>query len=295
MVEPHTPSDSEQPQNRPLLDRPYAARQLIVVVDDAAVEEAKRKQPSKEGASKDHAALLLGTAASVVGVAASVIAPFPVGIIVSVVAELARGLTRLREEGVQVSVISQSEAVGLRFPPGHPRHNVLYVGHPADPKVYFTTAQFHRLTFEHKFAEAVHLLMALGATTLEVQHIAGWSSEFSSKLGVALPPADVEAGLDASRSKKSGSQLLFTASLEGSKSPSVPDNLVWYHHEPTWQRIADGRLSYGLKDFTLTVSYEDDFGINAGLKLKAGKVGLDLGGQFEDHQSTVWRIVGKFS
>jgi len=289
MADPDKPS-SEELQD-PLLDGPYAARQLIVVVDDAAVEEAKRKQPFKEGTSKDQTSLLLGTAVSVV----SGFVPFPVGLIVPVLAELAKGLTRLREEGVQVSVISQAEAASLRFPPGHPRHNVLYVGHPADPKVYFTTAQFHRLTFEHKFAEAVHLLMALGATTLEVQHIVGWSSEFSSKLGVALPPADMETSAEASRTKKSGSQLLFTATLEGTKTPKVPECLVWYHHEPTWQRIADGRLSYGLKDFTLTVSYEDDFGINAGLKLKAAKVGLDLGGQFEDHQSTVWRIVGKFA
>lgn len=283
---------AEKRQDGSLLEGPYAARQLIVVVDDVAVEQARRKQSPGERATEDQTQrLIIGAAAGVV----SLVAPFPVGIIVPIIVDLVKGLTRLREEGVEVSVISQSQAASLRFPPGHPRHNVLYVGHPADPKVYFTTAQFHRLTFEHKFAEAVHLLMALGATTLEVEHIAGWSSEFSSKLGIVLPPAEIEAGVEANKNRRSGAKLLFTATLEGTKNPRIPDNLVWYHHEPTWQRIADGRLSYGLKDFTLTVSYEDDFGINAGLKLKAAKVGLDLGGQFEDHQSTVWRIVGKFA
>ena len=53
-------------------------------------------------------------------------------------------------------------------------------------------------------------------------------------------------------------------------------------------------MNFGLNDFSLSVAYEDDFGINAGLKLAVANAGLDLGGRFEDHQSTVWRLEGTF-
>ncbi|GAB5097948.1 hypothetical protein [Caballeronia sp. HLA56] len=44
----------------------------------------------------------------------------------------------------------------------------------------------------------------------------------------------------------------------------------------------------------MTVNYEDDFGINEGLKLTATKAGLELGGSFEDHRATTWKLRGKF-
>ncbi len=53
-------------------------------------------------------------------------------------------------------------------------------------------------------------------------------------------------------------------------------------------------MHYGLRNFSVTVTYEDDFGVNADLKAAAERAGLDLGGTFEDHQATVWRIVGQF-
>ena len=53
-------------------------------------------------------------------------------------------------------------------------------------------------------------------------------------------------------------------------------------------------MKYGLKDFSLSVTYNDDFGINAGLKMQVAKVGLELGGKFEDHAATEWKISGKF-
>jgi hypothetical protein len=58
--------------------------------------------------------------------------------------------------------------------------------------------------------------------------------------------------------------------------------------------VAEGRLDYGLEDFSLVVTYEDDYGINANLKASAVGAGLELGGNFEDHQATIWRIAGKF-
>lgn len=87
---------------------------------------------------------------------------------------------------------------------------------------------------------------------------------------------------------------LTPPTLSQGRHAAIPDDLIWYHHEPTWQNIADGRLNHGLMDFSLTVSYEDDFGINLGLTASAQRAGMELGGKFEDHQNTVWQVVGRF-
>ena len=55
------------------------------------------------------------------------------------------------------------------------------------------------------------------------------------------------------------------------------------------------RIWFGTRSFSLSVSYEDDFGVNAGLKTSVAKAGLELGGKFEDHQATVWRLAGEFA
>lgn len=272
-----------------LLERPYSDRQMIVVTDDAVVEAARRAE--LEALEKERTvnwskigelavkALLGGTGF----------------LIAEVTKEAIKAWSRARASGVQVLQIGKSEAAHIAFPPGHPREGVLYIGHPAMPNVYYTTADFHRVTFEHKFSEAIDLLMHLGATKIRVEHVRGWSKEFSSRLTVPLGEADatVTGGVGATR--QGGTQLLYEATLAGATEPRLPDSLVWYPHEPTWQSIAKGRMHFGLQNFSLSVAYEDDLGVNAGLKVSALKAGLELGGQFEDHEATTWRIAGEFA
>ena len=82
--------------------------------------------------------------------------------------------------------------------------------------------------------------------------------------------------------------------MPGRSEPKLPDSLVWYPHEPTWQSIANGRIDFRLRDFSLIVTYDDDFGINAGLKALAFKSGFEIGGKFEDYEATTWRLAGEF-
>jgi len=137
--------------------------------------------------------------------------------------------------------------------------------------------------------------MSLGATEMSVEHVIGWERDFSANLTVPVLQTVSNVSASAGSEKKQSSSLLFTAKLANKAAPSIPVGLVWYPHEPTWQAVANGRITYGLTDFSLTVRYEDDFAVNAGLKLAAGKAGLDLGGKFEDHVATVWRISGTFA
>jgi hypothetical protein len=197
--------------------------------------------------------------------------------------------SRFGGEGVDAKPISRSQAALLEFPLDHPHNRVLYVRHPVKPRSYLPAAWFRRRVFEHKFFEAVRLLMAMGAKELDVRLVYGWGKEFAAGLDV---PSGVRP--EAKGKSKEETRLLFTGKLAGAEIPYLPPDLLWYHSEPSWMAIAEGRVRFGLKQFSMYICYEDDFGVNASLKAAAGKVGLGLGGNFVDHQSTVWRIDATF-
>ena len=113
---------------------------------------------------------------------------------------------------------------------------------PAVRNRYCTASDFHRMVFEHKFSEAVTLLMALGATAIEVHHVAGWTKEILGTMASAFDVAGVvDAALDAEMSseKNEGRSLILKADLgRGTpREPYLPDNMVWYPHEQLWQTV----------------------------------------------------------
>lgn len=195
-----------------------------------------------------------------------------------------------------VKMVGFSSAQALTFPPGHPRPKVIYAQHPASAVLYFPVASFHRRVFEHKFGDAVRLLGALGARDIYVEHKKGWSRDFAADISAPIPvSADpVHVGVSAGIAEKAAENLLFKASLKGSDTPQLLENSIWLPHEPTWQAVVDMRMNYGLKDFSLSLSYEEDYQVNASLKVEAEKVGFEIGGKFEDHVATVWTMSGRF-
>ena len=277
---------TELEDTKSILSLPYSDRQLIVISDDELIAETKKKGrlavQGKEGVRWGE----------IVSAAILDLVPLPFTRTLQVAAQEAlRAWGKARDSGLKVLPVGKNEAEGISFPPGHPREGILYIGHPAMPHVYYTMADFHRVTFEHKFSEAIEVLMSLGATWIKVEHVQGWSNEFSSR--ISIPLADASVSAKGGTKTSSGRKLLYEANLPG-VAASLPDDLVWYTHQPTWKSIALGRLKYGLTDFSMSVSYDDDFGINAGLKLSVAKTGLDVGGSFEDHVSTTWHLEGKF-
>lgn len=267
-------------ESESFLEMPYDKRQLIVVLDDHVVEaeRAARSSTGDESNKVDWAevlkkSLLYSTAPAI-----------PLGIKV---------VKAIRDAGANVLSISRSESAALRFPPGHPRDRVLYAGHPMVRDIYYPAAQFHQLTLEHKLSEAIELLMSLGAIEINVEHQSGWGREFSTDLNLPLGKlASATVGGGAERQR----DILFRISLEleGTTDPSVPDGLVWYCREPTWQQVANGRIKYGLKSSALSLRYEDDFGINANIPFIIKKLKFDLGGKFKNHKSTIWNIQVKW-
>jgi hypothetical protein len=259
-----------------LLAMPYSQRRIIVVRDDAPGVVAPGKPISP----------MVRAVASYV----------PYGHLALLAADLVRARREMRQGGENLVAVSSIEAAQLRFPVGHPRGKVAYIGHPVDPPVYVPVADFHRFLFEHKVAEALRLIRSLGAVTVEVVRVEGWDQSVGIEFGVSLPDAgQTEIGISAAQERSSARSVLSTMRLKPTQSASVPSDVVWLPHEPLWQEVAQARLESGLDSFVIDVRSTDDYGVNASLKALVTKVGLEAGGAFVEHRNTVWRLQGTFS
>lgn len=197
-----------------------------------------------------------------------------------------------KNRGAKFSKLTRTQAVHLQFPPGHSQEGVLYAQHPTQHDKYFPCASFHRFVFEHKFAEVIRILTALGATRIKVEHITGWKRDFGASIQAPVEGVDISASAGVSSTQ--GNSLMYEAEYEGHKTPDLPEGIAWYSHEPTWQSTAEGRIKYKLKKFNLLLNYTEDYGVNADLAVKAEKLNISLGGKFGVHTSTVWRLEGEF-
>jgi hypothetical protein len=273
----------------PLLAQPYDDRQLLVVADEV-------RPPEHSGASGVAKSILGGAVAlplgvlGVPGVTAGVVAK----ILVSWIEERTR---RAALEGVNIQSVTRADVQGLLFPPGHPRRKVVYVGHPFLRQQYIPFASFHRALFEQKVIEAMELLAGLGATSIKVRQVAGTeaSASIAASMGVPVQGATVEVGAEVGQHRSQSGEILASATLAPTHVPRVPDGLVWYPHERFWQGVTRMRLNNGLETYSLEVSYEEDYGVNAKVSAKIQKIGFDIGGSYSNIESTKWVMQGEFA
>lgn len=262
------------------LERPYGSRSLVTFVAEEDEEDSNGRNRAIQAVAND------------------VVTDYPLlirGLSFYLAQKAVEQLKKAWENDIAITPIPRDWSAEPTLPPGHPRDDILYAAHPVDAHTYIPVADFHRFTFEHKFAEAVRILMHLGAKTIKVKRERGWGRDFSSKVSAGIPEAggDAEGGAEASQG--TSEQLLYEAEFAGSDNPSLAPDLVWYPHEPTWKSIVEGRMEFGLKTFSMKVHYNADFGANAELSVDAASSGFGVGGQFEKHESTVRSIDGKFA
>jgi hypothetical protein len=187
-------------------------------------------------------------------------------------------------------------ASNLKFPVGHPLQDVLYVGDPGVASSYYPAASFHHYLFDSKVAEAIRLLGGLGATEISIEHVQGFDTGAGVDFSISPPGgAGGEIGGGVELANKANSKAKFTMVLAPTKPAQIPDNLVWFSHEPLWQALANLRLEQDLREFLMDVKYSDDFGVNASLKAKVERSGLELGGKFTECRKTVWNLRATFA
>lgn len=269
--------------------QPYAKRQFLTFIGDKIYQEKKQREFRIFDDPKNN----IFRKEAWKEIAKDIIIPGRP--LVKQVRDIKDFVTHLMDERykkAEINIKPYAWSGNVTLPPGHPKKNVLYVAHPTSSNLYVPMADFHRFAFEHKFSELVSILMHLGAAEIEVEHVMGWGKDFASHIFVDTIHVDMnaEVGHKDNREQK----VIYAAKLSGKKQPSLPNQLVWYPHEAGWKQFAEGRTKFNLKESSLRLEYKEDYGVNIGFKTKAEDLGLDVGGNFEQHESTVWAVKVRF-
>ena len=140
----------------------------------------------------------------------------------------------------------------ITFPMGHPISEHVYVGHPLLPHRYIPIEDYQRELVEDKVREFCEIAQCLGATEIVIDCLNSNSSNNSadSKLnvaangGVSSIQANVQRNTEASRKliDELSHSISMRQTFSPSKKPYLPENLVWYNNEPSWQRLYNQRM-----------------------------------------------------
>lgn len=179
------------------------------------------------------------------------------------------------------------------FPPGHPLLDHAYVGHPVRDTSYTPFASFHQLMFEQKVSDLTTLLASLGAERVRVRYREGYRSGAGIRLAADVPEHPSGDGR-VERHQSTLRDAVFEETYESTGTPAIPSGLVWFEHEPSWQALARRRLEFGTKTFSAELTYTDDFGVDADIKVGIDKLGIRVGGSFARFESTRWEFEGSF-
>lgn len=219
------------------------------------------------------------------------------------------------------ATVNTLKATNWKFPMGHPVENSLYVSHPLRPNSYFLMDNFHKKCFDDKFSELIYLLESLGASYICVDVILGESISSTVKneknIGVSLnlPIMDISVKKQTCNEDDNSHKVQSTGSWEMNLTPHgvpcVPEDLVWFHNEPIWQRCAQLCIKGNCNEFTINLDQKEEFYFNSkrydqieadiNALIKMQKLGVkifyreNIEATERQIKETVWKIIAKFS
>jgi hypothetical protein len=162
----------------------------------------------------------------------------------------------LRASPSHVKVLPINELPKLSFPIGHPIANQLYVGHPLLPSKYLPFEDYQLVFVEDKIREFCEFVQDLGATEISIDCLNSSYNDDNSNTektysgGIEGARRGVSGAVKTSNSRRLIEELSRSINLhqvfEPTKKPILHPNLIWYQHEPSWQRLYNQRMSGGL-------------------------------------------------
>lgn len=201
------------------------------------------------------------------------------------------------------------------FEMGHPQTDVMYICHPLRPDHYYEVQSFHDRLFDEKRTELVYLLESIGARHVHVEAMTGTSLETSHDENVTAKGSDeiiTGASGEVNRETHDNSRHeklqvgIEDRDLNPAVRPHIPEDLIWYPHETSWQRIAQSALAKRYKTLSVELRYNEDFSINqkritkvkGALKLFTKQIEIGWDAATEEHlrarKATVWKYTATF-
>ncbi len=162
--------------------------------------------------------------------------------------------TDLMQNELSVLDIRKLPQTGIEFPMGHPKPYQLYVGHPSQPQQYIPFEDYELEFVKDKLREFCYFAQCLGATEIHIgfedsttndhkEHKNRTISGELSKTGLGK----VGGSYQNERTKHiveeiSNSMELHQLIPATIVSPHLPEDLVWYPHESSWQKLYKQRM-----------------------------------------------------
>lgn len=154
-----------------------------------------------------------------------------------------------------LSLLDVKNMPNIAFPIGHPIANELYVGHPLVPSKYLPFESYQLELVEDKVREFCQLAQCLGATEIAIECLNSSVSDNTTS-GKQNVKGNVDTWYDVSGGHSKEYKYHMIEELSKSISlhqtfqpkvkPYVPEGLVWYENEPSWQRLVSQRINGGL-------------------------------------------------
>jgi hypothetical protein len=178
-----------------------------------------------------------------------------------------------------VALVRPNVADKLNFPSGGAVNNVLYRRHPYVDTTYIQAAEFNPYLFKDKISELARVMIAAGATSFDIAADTTKAEEIALDAGTTL---EKQFGGSFRSSRKSAMKIDWSYTGAGKRSSALPDNLVWYNHEPQWDVIWNAAVHSGAKRLKLQVSHDLAHEIDANLAAKFQGAGFQLGGKLRE-------------
>mgnify|MGYP003608469362 CR=1 FL=1 len=152
----------------------------------------------------------------------------------------------------------------IQFPLNHPKENEVYICHPINKNAYLPIKEFEKELFTDRLHELMLLLGSLGAKKIDISSQERNVNTENQKNNMQAN-ASLDAKINSARgdyeknSSEDGSlehelNVKFYQIFNPKKAPFIPNNLVWYHSNLGWQRLANQRLNGNLLIHTEVIS-----------------------------------------
>lgn len=156
----------------------------------------------------------------------------------------------------------------IKFPITHPKKDHTYICHPYDNRLYLPIEDYEEVLLNDRINEYCYLMQCLGATTIRIQNKKEESLNEDRESArnihgeVSYKILEASGNYETNSKKGEGRNSKYTFAREQhfnpSKKPYIPDGLIWFPHEVSWQRLATQRMSGGILKYSESVSSSEN-------------------------------------
>ncbi len=179
----------------------------------------------------------------------------------------------------------------FKFPINHPVDGGVYACCDAEPMLYVPLASFHRYMYEAKVSAFQQLCANLGVHRCTIVYAEENGSDITAKFAASSIPTQVgPISLDVKGERNRNSRENASVFAEYPYPNTLPTrtNTNWMNGEPTWTMMESLRLERNLERHRAEFNYSSDMGVSGDVAAKIAKVGLSIGGKYEEMKHIKW-------